>query len=118
MRDKIRASFRRDNVGSILNAYREGDVSFDEACNLLEVRSRELSLPIKAQFANMRGKVVDVQIIVEENKVTGSFICEKLDLIRDDIGRIFYQLRIQLLSTGPIKFVNHRDVQDVTSDPF
>ena len=26
------------SVGSILNAYREGDLSFEEACNLLTVR--------------------------------------------------------------------------------
>ena len=37
----------KPHVGSILNGYREGDISFSEACSLLELREEKYDIPTK-----------------------------------------------------------------------
>lgn len=38
---EIKSGVNKGQVGSILNAYREGDLTFDECCQLLEAKQKE-----------------------------------------------------------------------------
>lgn len=37
----LKSGVNKSQVGSILNAYREGDLTFDECCQLLEAKQKE-----------------------------------------------------------------------------
>ena len=78
------------SVGGILNAYREGDISFEDACNLLEVKRREWSpqtQKLQSEIASMMERVFR-NVWTEFYKADKAEECQLLDAIANELHKL------------------------------